>query len=163
AGCDTEKIVGILGLTMHDLFPAHEQNSDPPSQIATIYEYRDVDGTLLFQVVRKKPKGFSQRRPDDGNGWILDTNGVKKVLYLLPMVRVKPEEPVYIAEGEKDVNRLVALGLLATCNPGGAGKWRDSYSEVLQGRQCIILADNDEPGRKHAEKVAQSLRPYAAS
>ena len=35
-----------------------------------IYEYKNADGDLLFQVVRLEPKGFSQRRPfKDGFAW----------------------------------------------------------------------------------------------
>ena len=46
---------------------------------------------------------------------------------------------MYIPEGEKDVLSLVRLGLVATCNPGGAGKWRDEYSARLQGADLILL------------------------
>ena len=45
----------------------------------------------------------------------------------------------------------------------GAGKWRDSYSEYLRGAKCVILPDNDDPGRKHAQQVARSLYGKAAS
>ncbi|KKS44571.1 MAG: hypothetical protein UV05_C0004G0006 [candidate division CPR1 bacterium GW2011_GWA2_42_17] len=38
--------------------------------INKIYDYKDANGQLLFQVVRFEPKGFSQRRPfDDGFVW----------------------------------------------------------------------------------------------
>lgn len=39
----------------------------------------------------------------------------------------------------------------------GAGKWRDEYNESLHGKTVIILPDNDEAGRNHAEQVAASL------
>ena len=38
-----------------------------------------------------------------------------------------------MVEGEKDADALTALGLTATCNPMGAGKWRDSYTATLAG------------------------------
>jgi hypothetical protein len=41
----------------------------------------------------------------------------------------------------------------------GAGKWRESYTETLRGaRHVIVVADNDEPGRKHARTVAEAVR-----
>jgi putative DNA primase/helicase len=55
------------------------------------------------------------------------------------------------------------MGLLATCNPMGVGKWRPEYSELLRGRSVVILPDNDEPGRKHAAAVAADLLRVAAS
>src|SRR5690606_4728186 len=63
----------------------------------------------------------------------------------------------------KDVDNLRALGFTATTNPMGAGKWRDEYSESLRGAHAVILPDNDEPGRQHAERVARSLYGVAAS
>ena len=51
----------------------------------------------------------------------------------------------------------MAIGLVATCNPGGASKWRPEFSEALRGRSVVILADNDAPGHEHAHGVAQSL------
>jgi hypothetical protein len=44
------------------------------------------------------------------------------------------EGPVLIPEGEKDADRLVAVGLLATCNPGGAGKWSRGFAPHFQDR-----------------------------
>ena len=55
------------------------------------------------------------------------------------------------------------LGMVATCNAGGAGKWREGYSEHLRGKQITIIADADEPGRKHAQQVAQSLAAQVKS
>ncbi|MEE9541063.1 MAG: hypothetical protein V3V85_06175, partial [Candidatus Thorarchaeota archaeon] len=89
---------------------------------------------------------------------------VRRVLYRLPeLLAADPTEPVYIPEGEKHVNELMELGFVATCSPFGAGKWKDEYSEHLKGRRVVILPDNDEPGQKHAQQIAESLRGIAAS
>jgi len=66
-------------------------------------------------------------------------------------------------EGERDADNLARLGVAATTNPGGAGKWRPEYSEPLRDRDVVILPDNDEPGRKHAQQVEQRLKGIAAS
>ena len=61
-------------------------------------------------------------------------------------------------EGEKDADALAGIGLAATCNVGGAGKWRRDYVVSLGGaRGVVVVADWDEPGRRHAEAVAASL------
>ncbi len=62
-----------------------------------------------------------------------------------------PNEPVFIVEGEKDADTLASLGLVATTNPGGAGKWRREYNGYLASRKVIILPDNDEAGENHAD------------
>jgi putative DNA primase/helicase len=46
---------------------------------------------------------------------------------------------------------------LATTSPGGAGKWCEGYNAWLKDRDVIILPDNDEVGRKHANQVAKSI------
>jgi len=128
-----------------------------------LYDYQDEAGKLLFQVVRKPGKKFAQRRPDGNGGWIWNLKGTRRVLYRLPELIARPDEIVFVAEGEKDVDRLQAVGLLATTNSGGAGKWKSSHSESLQDRDVIILPDNDAPGLDHAERVARSLQGVAAS
>jgi len=153
---------------MKDLGPkasGHERRSHKPSgAIAATYDYRDESGALLFQVVRFDPKDFRQRVPTGDGGWSGSTAGVRRVPYHMPDLRAADaSKPVYVVEGEKDADRLRAAGLVATCNAGGAGKWRDEYGEVLRGRSVVILPDNDGPGRDHASKVAASLRGKAAS
>ncbi|MBP2656785.1 MAG: hypothetical protein H6Q73_4354 [Firmicutes bacterium] len=129
-------------------------------KIAAEYNYLDENGEIVFQAVRMVPKDFRQRRPDGQGGWIWDLKGVGLIPYNLPviMAAMGQGEPIYIVEGEKDVQSLTAIGIAATCNSGGAGKWKEVHSKYIQpGRLIIILPDNDEPGRKHAADVAQQL------
>jgi hypothetical protein len=124
------------------------------------FDYRDESGALLYQVVRFAGKNFKQRRPDGKGGWHWNLDGVRRVPYRLPEL-LKARGNVFIVEGEKDVETLRAQELTATCNSGGAGKWRDEYGEGLKGRVCILIADNDEAGLAHIEDVARKLAPYA--
>lgn len=157
AGCPTKKVLEVMGLAMADLF-LNGSKSSQRKEVA-VYKYRD------FEVVRYEPKGFSQRRPDGKGGYIYNLEGVERRLYHddeLPEA-IEKGSTIYILEGEKDVDRLRDLGLIATCNSGGAGKWKDSYSEALKGADVVILPDKDEPGRKHAEQIARSLLGKANS
>ncbi len=132
-------------------------------RIAKHYDYRDECGDLLFQTLRFEPKDFRQRRPDGKGGWIWNLEGVRRVLYLLPEILADTlNRPVLVVEGERDADALHDIGLLATTNPMGAGKWLPEYSEQLRGRRVVILPDNDEPGQKHATQVAESLHGKAA-
>lgn len=164
--CSAEQITAALGLTVASLFapPPNGKPNKPRGKIVAAYPYTDEAGALLFQTVRYEPKGFKQRRPDGKERWVWNLKGVRRVLYRLPgLVQADPGQPVFVVEGEKDAHNLTVLGLVATTNPQGAGKWRPEYSEALRGRHVVILPDNDEPGRKHAQQVARSLQGVAAS
>lgn len=135
----------------------------PPREKTMCYDYHDADGTLRYQVVRYPDKRFVQRRPDGKGGWLYNLDGVTRLLYRLPALLASgPDTPVYIVEGEKDVNTLRALGLVATTNSEGAGKWRAECNRYLSGRQVVIVPDNDDAGWNHARAVAASLAPVAA-
>jgi putative DNA primase/helicase len=141
----------------------HKGKRTSRRKIEETYDYTDERGHLLFQAVRYQPKGFSQRRPDGNGGWEWNLRGVRRVLYRLPeILEADPGEPVFVFEGERDVQRAEALALVATTNPQGAGKWREEYSEALEGRTVVIVPDNDIPGERHAEDIARSVYGAAA-
>ena len=130
-----------------------------------VYDYVDAGGDLVFQAVRYDPKGFSQRRPDPDHAgqWVWDLKGVETVLYRLPELLASGEAVVWLTEGEKDAERLRSLGLTATTNPMGAGKWLRRCSEALPGRRVAVIPDNDDKGRAHLQQVGPSLSGFAAS
>lgn len=147
------------------------QDRDPPRpkrEIRATYDYVDEAGALIFQVCRfdrNSSPPFLQRRPDPGapDGWTWSTKGVRQVPYRLPdlVEAVALGRTVFIAEGEKDVDNLVRLGLPATCNAGGSGKWPEGLTEHFAGADVVILPDNDEAGRKHRDLVGRSLKGVA--
>jgi len=151
AGCPTEGLLEVVGLSMRDLMPN-------ATWIVATYDYRDEQGELLYQTVRMEPKGFRQRKPKDGGDWDWRTKGVRRVLYCLPeLLEAKIKRPVFVVEGEKDADRLRTLGFVATCNVGGAGKWLGEYNKHLAGRRVVILPDNDSAGLKHAHDLVHHL------
>jgi hypothetical protein len=173
AGCATDAVLEALGWSAADLFDeprGQDGGGDdwtPAGPAVATYRYTDPAGKVLFGVCRTAGKQFRQWRPDPskprGRAW--SVKGVRLVLYRLPKViaAVDAGETVYVAEGEKDVHALEAAGVTATCNPGGAGKWRAAYSKTLAGADVVIVADNDPPGITHARAVAAALDGIAAS
>jgi hypothetical protein len=162
AGCATEDVVGALGLSMADLFDEPLQQRPRP-QVVAEYPYTDEQGQVLYLVRRLEPgydgerKTFRQFRPDGTPG----VSGVRRVLYRLPEVLAAAAAggPVFVVEGEKDVDNLRATGATATCNVGGAGKWSDGYTRALVGAsEVIVIRDRDEPGAKHAAAVVASVQ-----
>lgn len=135
--------------------PAHPV----PSRIVATYDYVDRDGNLTYQVVRRDPKDFRQRRPDGKGGWIWDLQGIEPTLYRLDQLiaAIAAKHVVYVVEGEKDVETLGEVGLTGTCNSGGAGKWNPQFGDFFVGADVILIPDNDDAGRNHAQGVARSL------
>lgn len=109
-----------------------------------------------------------EQRTDYNGKWIPGIEGVRLTLYNAAWINVfrtskhRDEFVVYIVEGEKDAESIWhECGELAVCSPMGAGKWKNSYSELLRGLNCIILPDNDEAGAQHAQMVYDSLKGIA--
>jgi 5S rRNA maturation endonuclease (ribonuclease M5) len=168
-GCDQNRVTNAL--KERGLRPT--SNADRPQaqrkslgEPVEVYDYHDADGNLVFQVCRYHSpigKTFRQRRPHPKNPgkWIWNLTGVDRVPYRLP--EILKAETVYIVEGEKDADALADLGLTATTNPGGAGKWRKEYNLYFQNKKVIVLPDNDQPGRAHAQHLARNLHGVGAS
>ncbi|MBS1911685.1 MAG: DUF3987 domain-containing protein [Bacteroidetes bacterium] len=159
--------------------------------LVAVYTYRAADGSFLYEARKYRPRGYSYRRyaadrtpilgidADDyvlANGVYVRTYGrpaggaqrfeaSDRVLYRLPELRraVAGGHTIFLVEGEKDVETLAALGIPATTNPMGAGKWLDQFSAELAGADVVVIPDNDEPGRRHAARVTRSLTGVAAS
>ena len=112
-------------------------------------------------MARLEPKGFFPQHTNGSGTWEFGYASDERVLYNLPALVGSPGRVVFIAEGEKDCDRLTALGLLATTNAGGSASWRkhaDEYREPFRDRaRVVVLVDNDPAGRKWAAEVAGSL------
>ena len=119
--------------------PKSKSNGKDRKAIIATYDYTDEAGDV-FQVVRFEPKTFRQRKPDGNGGWSWKLGDVRRVLFKLPELieAIAAGHPVFIVEGEKDVLTLNKLGVVATTNAGGAGKWRPEFSEALRGADVIL-------------------------
>jgi len=149
------------GAKLQDVVKALGLEPDRVAEPEAIYSYRDEDGRLLYQKIRLPEKQFRFRRVLSSGGFEWGLKNTRRVLYNLP--EVKAATQVFVVEGEKDADRLMREGLVATTNDDGAGKWRPEFSEALKGKEVIIIPDNDEPGRAHAELVALSVWRLAKS
>jgi hypothetical protein len=131
------------------------------------YEYQNSDGSFVLNKDGKHKKSFRQKRPDpDHPGkWIGNVDGVRVVPYKLPEVieAIGNDNSIAIVEGEAKADLLWSWNVPATCNAGGAGKWKPEHSEFLRDADVVIIPDNDDPGRDHADIVGQSSQGIAKS
>lgn len=144
-----------------------EEKPKVARKIERVYPYCDEHGNTVFEVVRYKPKGFSQRVPDAAQkgGYRWSIKGVRPLIYRLPQVidAIAKGHTVFVVEGEKDAETMAALGAAATTSPMGAGKWTKEHSAYLAGADVCVIPDNDDPGRMHADRVARQLLRVAKS
>jgi len=163
AGCAVEKIVSAVGLTMQDLFVDEKFLKWQPLRE---HVYLDETGQpLAKKELFRKPDGNKTAvwYRYDSDIWLKGLNNRKPPLYNLPAL-LASIGTVYLVEGEKDTETLTSMGFAATTSPNGAGSaWRTEWNAPLAGRDVVVLADNDEAGRKHAERCANGLRGTAAS
>lgn len=172
AGCPVASILATKGLKEKDLFydkRSSRNGSHTLSEILAQYLYYEADGTLVYRVTRHLCDGrktFRQWRvdPTARDGFRMGLGGIDPILYRLPQLieAAAQHHAIYIAEGEKDVDCLGKHGFPATCNTGGAGKWREAYNQYFAGTNVVIIADKDTPGRAHALGVCKQLYPIAA-
>ena len=139
----------------------------PANDVVAAYVYEDEQRRPLFRVLRTADKQFPQQHPLESGGWAYGLNGATRTLYKLPEL-LASTGTVYIVEGEKDVETLLALGLSATTSPGGAGKWHfveGIAKTALKGRDVVVVADADadDKGRRHARDILRSLRGFVKS
>lgn len=160
--CGAEEICSAVGMKIVELMPPKIKDKDQ-LEFVKAYKYVDADGKLLFEKVRyidqDGKKTFRQRKPGFNGSWTYSLGDTPKVLYNLPEVLKAKEEgtAIWVVEGEKDADTLTSMGLVATTMPGGAGKWLGIHTSALAGALVEIVADNDEPGRMHAELVLREL------
>lgn len=148
-------------------------------RLTSTFDYRDRDGNVAYQVCRydwdvpieTNPKGrektFVQRRPDPSkrDGWAYKMDGVAWLPYRLPELieDIAAGDTIFIVEGEKKVDMLRKLGVPATCNHGGAGKFPEELAQWFAGARVVILPDNDDAGRQHMDLIGRRLDEVAAS
>ena len=164
AGCSHKDVVAAMGLTVKDLFaPSSPVPVKKNAAIRATYDYRDFNGNLIYQILKKSDGKYSYRRPDGNGGWIGNAGNTPKMLYRLPeLLNADKDQLVFIPEGEKDVDNLTGLGLVATCNPFGGGHWSvlGENDCPLYDRNVVILPDHDKVGHDHARKVAGYLSDH---
>lgn len=147
----------ILGSALTERHTPPAKTATPPKQakreprrLVAQYDYTDEQGKVLFQVQRYEPKTFSQRAPNGKGGWKYKLNDVRRVLYRLPRVvwAIENQQPIFVCEGEKDVETLEKLDKRIATTMAKGSKWSKDFTGLLKGAHVVLLPDNDAAGTK---------------
>ncbi|WP_298809555.1 AAA family ATPase [uncultured Sphingomonas sp.] len=123
------------------------------------WEYTDAEGVVLYRKVRMAlPNGGKSYRfehPDGRGGWKAKRGNAAQVPYRLPdIVAAEHAAILYMAEGEKQADKLASWGFLATSSKD----WRSfEFSGYVKDRTVVILPDNDEEGARIAESAREAV------
>ena len=179
AGCETETILGAVGLRLTDLFEEPLRSPDEKwrkyvesrekRQIEAVYEYVDLSGRYAFTRLRLSGKKFLYGIME-GERFQYGLRGKSRkdipAVYCNGLSKLKRAVEdgarVFYCEGEKDVNTVNSRGLIGvTC--GASGDWNTKCSEIFRGADVVVLADNDKPGEASARAIEKDLREVAKS
>ncbi len=158
----------------------YQDENGAPCVCVQRWDWFDVDG-------KRVKKEFRLGKKDANGKFRNGLNGEKAPPYRLPELLRPDCRVVFIVEGEKCADALQkrvlnvvnkapenarrhildALKLtetpadtcfIASCIGGatGANRWGE-YVEILRGKAVVVCADNDEPGRKAARRIAETL------
>ena len=178
AGCNFEDIIQKVGLKKQDLY--FEERSPGSSwrsyvegrehkKIEAVYNYVfSINGEYAFTKIRMQDKrmiygvlcngyftyGLGGRHRKDLKSVYGDLKALNKA--------IAEGKPVFIPEGEKDVDTLTKRGYTAITY-GGVNDWQSEFATLFKGAAVYILADNDEPGRKVANAILSDLKGIAKS
>ena len=134
------------------------------------YNYQHLDGSYAWTktryVTKSGKKRFRCEVLDEATGqWSTGRPDGMPLLFNLATVAsvlaAYPATPLLVVEGEKDVTTAGGLGLLATTNADGAGKWRVEDTQTLiklGARKVVVCPDNDGPGIEHGIRVAKMFQ-----
>ncbi len=137
--------------------------------------YKNADGSIFGKKVVNKFSDGSKNAV-----WFLfnpETNcfnttaglsGATAPLYNADMLHNNQDNtecPIIIVEGEKDVETLSNMEILATSLPNGgqSKQWHELYNDGLQKHDIIILTDNDKTGETYGKTVAKNVSKIAKS
>ncbi len=136
------------------------------------YPYLDAAGGLVQEVVREectacpaRHKTFRQLFVVGGARRKRKPDGFVPVLYRLPQVlaAVAAGQPVWLLEGEKDVETAERLGLVATTNTGGGRGFPGELAAVLRGADVRVVLDRDDAGWDRGVALHQHLGAVEAT
>lgn len=131
------------------------------ARLTLLHTYRDAGGEVLGYAVRydgpdgKSVYPFFERR---GGGWKSKAPAVPRPLYGLDLLAKRPDDLVWVVEGEKCADCIRRLGGLAITSQGGSKAVNKTDWTPARGRRVVIWPDLDDPGARYAEAVARLLR-----
>jgi len=178
AGCTIDEVLNAAGLEKKDTFYDVEPRSPnwkayvegrEKRKIEAVYNYVSINGSYAFTKIRLEGKKIIYGKLQNdrftyGLGHDVGRKSYKAIYGSLQAINkaIAESKPVFIPEGEKDVDTLIKQGY-TTFTYGGVNDWQSDFATLVQGADVYILADNDEAGKRVAETIQNDIKTVAKS
>ena len=140
-------------------------------EISRLWTYRDEEGRVLCHIARIDTAHGKEFRPitwcvntkTGETKWFIGGLPSPRPLYGLQLLTAHPEALVLMVEGEKCADAANALfaehgyPMIAISWMNGADGIRHADTQPLNGRDCILWPDNDEPGLKAMDELSKRV------
>lgn len=153
---------------MESIQQAAEKLTSHIGKLVKVYEYRDLDGSLSFcklRIMQSDGRKTFRMMSNAGGGFDLKRDDSLKPPGGWPLYGLSTlnrSGAVWVVEGEKDADSLHALGLACVTSGSTSSDGNADWSP-LAGREVVLWPDNDDAGKRYAERVAEILEPLASS
>ena len=167
AGCKVDAVLQAAGLMKKDTFYDTAPRSPnwrayvegrEKRRIEAVYHYYSINGAYAFTKIRLEGKKILYGKLENGRfTYGIGRTGRKsyKAIYGNAQAlnkTIAEGNPIFIPEGEKDVDTLTKQGYTAITY-GGVNDWQTDFAPLFKDAIVYVLADNDEPGCRVAEKI----------
>jgi hypothetical protein len=158
-------MVTTLYKTTEEAKKAAEENLDyllkEGYSVTTLFPYPDEDGNLFYWRVRiDHPVKGKEIRPIsfiDGKWEAKEPKfPTGKPLYNLHEISNRPDETIWIVEGEKCAEALIERGILATTSGSASSADGADWSPIYD-REIVCWPDNDESGFQYIQNIKSIL------
>lgn len=178
AGCTLEDILSAAGLEKKDTFYDTEPQrnnwrayveSREKRRIEAVYNYVSCNGQYAFTKIRLEGKKLLYGiLENDRFSYGLPRNTPRKSIKAVYgsaqalNKAISEGKPIFIVEGEKDVDTLIKQGYTAVTY-GGVNDWQADFAELVKGADVVVFADNDIPGKAVADTILRDIQSVVKS
>jgi predicted P-loop ATPase len=133
------------------------------ARLTLIHTYRSADGEVIGYAVRydgtegKSVYPFFSREKDR---WKSKAPAAPRPLYGLDLLTKRPDDLVWVVEGEKCADCIRRLGGLAITSQGGSKAVGKTDWTPARGRRVVIWPDLDAAGKSYAVSVRKDLKGH---
>ncbi|MEG0557736.1 MAG: DUF927 domain-containing protein, partial [Comamonas sp.] len=168
-------VLPIPDQAMQRVLQKHKQHGKP----SKVWIYREASGQALMVLYRfdldpdengrsRKvfaPLTWCKHSTNGSLAWRWQGLSEPRPLLRLDDLAKCPTAPVVLCEGEKAADAAAELlpEHVATCWPNGANSWQKADFAALVGRDVLLWPDNDAPGLKCMDALANHLRKLGAA
>lgn len=131
------------------------------ARLSLIHTYRGADSEVLGYAVRydsREGKAVYPFFAREKGRWKSKAPAEPRPIYGLDLLAKRPDDLVWVVEGEKCADSIRRLGGLAITSQGGSKAAAKTDWTPARGRHVVIWPDLDKPGEVYASSVRGAVK-----